>query len=281
MAAQEQGFWEAFRHRLIVTAELVCNTALRVGAGAEALLPTATDLPVVAVDGRSYIPGSSLRGVLRSHVERIVRGLEPEAGDGRGACDPLNEAAWCITRETMRDLREEARRRGQDGDDWLAQQVWERSCRVCRVFGSPWLASRVRIADIFCSSDVRPEVRDGVAIDREKEAVRNKFDFEVVPAGTRFTLEIVAENLGAAEELGLLWLGLQELKAGHVAVGGFKGRGLGRVQLEELRVRYVDAADRDALRRYLLRGEMREATAEELDGWLGTFLERCGGESGA
>jgi len=281
MAVQGQGFWEAFRHRLIVTAELVCDTALRVGAGAEALLPTATDLPVVAVDGRPYIPGSSLRGVLRSHVERFVRALEPRPGRGQGACDPLNEVAWCITREAMRDLRAEARRRGQDGDDWLAQQVWERSCRVCRVFGSPWLASRVRIADLFCSSNVRPEVRDGVAIDREREAVRNKFDFEVVPAGTRFRLEIVAENLGAAEELGVLWLGLQELAAGHVAVGGFKGRGLGRVHLEELRVRYVDAADRDALRRYLLRGEMHEATAEELDGWLEMFLERCGGDSGA
>lgn len=279
MAAQEQGFWDTFRHRLIVTAELVCDTALRVGAGTEALLPTATDLPVVAADGRPYIPGSSLRGVLRSHVERIVRTLEPRPGEGQGACDPLDEAAWCITRETMWKLRTNARQRG-DGDDWLAKRVWEKSCRVCRVFGSPWLASRVRIADLFCSSDVRPEVRDGVAIDREKEAVRNKFDFEVVPAGTRFRLEIVAENLDA-EERGLLWLGIRELVAGHIAVGGFKGRGLGRVHLEELRVRCVDGTDRDALRRYLLRGEMREATAEEQNVWLAEFLERCGGESGA
>jgi len=225
----------------------------------------------------SQIPGAALGGVLRSHVERIVRTLEPHAGEGRGACDPLNEAGWCITREEMNDWRIEARKRKAEGDDWLAAQVWERSCRVCRVFGSPWLASRVRVADLVCSHDVHPVVRDGVAIDREKEAVRHKFDFEVLPAGTRFRLEIVAENLDAEEEAGLLWLCLQELAAGHLAVGGFKGRGLGRVRLEGLQVRYVDAADRDALRRYLLQKEMREATAEELAGWLKNFLERCGG----
>ncbi|MGQ9533086.1 MAG: type III CRISPR-associated RAMP protein Csx7 [Desulfotomaculales bacterium] len=275
-AATAFGLWDTFRHRLIITADLVCVTGLRVGAGASPLLPTATDLPVVMVEGRPYIPGSSLRGVLRAHIERMVRTLEPGVGGGQGACDPLNEPAWCIPRETMRNLRGEARKRGAGADDWLAQQVWERSCRVCRVFGSPWLASRVRIADLFSSNGARPVVRDGVAIDREKEAVRNKFDFEVVPPGTRFGLEIVAENL-APEERGLLWLGLRELEAGRIAVGGFRGRGLGRVALEGLRARYVDASDPDALRRYLLKGEMREATRETLDQWLEALLQRCGG----
>lgn len=270
------GFWDTFRHRLIVTADLVCVTGLRVGAGTSALLPTATDLPVVMAEGRPYIPGSSLRGVLRAHVERIVRTLEPAAGKGRGACDPLNELAWCIPGAEMRRLRSEARQRKTDGDDWLAERVWELSCRVCRVFGSPWLASRVRVTDLFCSNGARPVVRDGVAIDREKEAVRNKFDFEVVPPGSRFGLEIVAENL-APEELGLLWLGLRELEAGRIPVGGFKGRGLGRVALEGLQARYVDAADPEALRWYLLKGEMQEATAEMLDGWVERLLERCGG----
>ncbi len=297
MSAAAFGFWDTFRHRLIITADLVCLTGLRVGAGTSPLLPTATDLPVVMAEGRPYIPGSSLRGVLRAHIERIVRTLEPGAGKGRGACDPLNEPdpfgggtafhgrgtcdplnehAWCITRTEMRDLRLQARQRKADGDEWLATEIWDRSCRVCRVFGSPWLASRVRVTDLFCSNGARPVVRDGVAIDREKEAVHNKFDFEVVPPGSRFGLEIVAENL-AAEELGLLWLGLRELEAGRIPVGGFKGRGLGRVALEGLRARYVDAADPEALRRYLLQGEMREATAEMLDGWLERFLERCGG----
>ena len=276
MSAAAFGFWDTFRHRLIITADLVCVTGLRVGAGTSPLLPTATDLPVVMAEGRPYIPGSSLRGVLRAHVERIVRTLEPGVGGGCGACDPLNEHAWCITRTKMRDLRLQARQRKTDGDERLATEIWKRSCRVCRVFGSPWLASRVRIADLFCSNGARPVVRDGVAIDREKEAVRNKFDFEVVPPGSRFGLEIVAENL-APEELGLLWLGLRELEAGRIPVGGFRGRGLGRVALEGLGARYVDASDPEALRRYLLKGEMRDATPETLDGWLEALLQQCGG----
>ncbi len=276
---QGAGFWDTFRHRLVVTGELVCDTGLRVGAGTEPLVPTATDLPVVTVAGRPYVPGSSLRGVLRSHVERIVRTLEPKPGGGQGACDPLDEKACCVTREKIKSWRAEVRGHAH-GDDLLAERVWERSCRVCRVFGSPWLASRVRISDLFCIGDVHPEVRDGVAIDREKEAVRNKFDFEVLPAGTRFRLEIVAENL-SKEELGLLWLGIRELAEGNVAVGGFKGRGLGRVHLEGLSVRYVDARDREGFRRYLLQGEMKEASLGEAEKWLEVLLEHCGGGSGA
>jgi len=275
------GFWDTFRHRLVVTGELVCDTALRVGAGTEALLPSASDLPVVTTGGRPYIPGSSLRGVVRSQVERLVRTLEREPRNGRGACDPLEDTGWCIPRKEMQDLRRKVRERDEGRDDWLAQQVWERSCRVCRIFGSPWLASRVRFSDLFPLGETHPEVRDGVAIDREREAVKNKYDFEVVPAGTRFALEIMAENLGTPAERSLLWLGLQELAEGGVPVGGFKGRGLGRVHLEHLRVRYVDATDREALQAYLVRRDWREAGTEERQEWLNAFFAECGGEAGA
>lgn len=277
--APATGFWDKFRNRVIITADLVCQTALRVGAGTASFLPTATDLPVVTVDGRPYIPGSSLRGVLRSHLERIVRTLEPDVRGGSGACDPLSEKDWCITSERMRQYRREARPK-EDGDVWLAERIWKDSCRICRVFGSPWLASRVRVADLFCLNGALPEVRDGVAIDREKEAVKNKFDFEVVPPGSRFRLEVMGENL-EEDELGLVLLGIRELEAGRIALGGFKGRGLGRVGLEALRIRYVSADDRQALRRYLLAGEMREVGAEEVDRWVGVFVARCGGGAGA
>ncbi|MGB9886316.1 MAG: type III CRISPR-associated RAMP protein Csx7 [Moorellales bacterium] len=271
------GLWDTFRSRVVVTAELVCETALRVGAGTESFLPTATDLPVVTVDGRPYIPGSSLRGVLRSHLERIVRSLEPKAGGGFGACDPLSEGARCMSNTIMDSYRQQAKKYGEA---WLAERIWTDSCRICRVFGSPWLASRVRVADLLCLNGALPEVRDGVAINREKEAVQNKFDFEVVPPGSLFGLELVAENLGQ-DELGLLLLGVKELEAGRIALGGFKGRGLGRVSLRNLHINYVSTEDRQALRRYLLTGEMLEASAQEVDGWVAAFVERCGGGADA
>ncbi len=85
--------------------------------------------------------------------------------------------------------------------------------------------------------------RDGVAIDRDKGTVSEGrlYDYEVVPAGTRFELHIEAENLDRWQ-LGLLWLGLRALERGDVAVGGFTSRGLGWITAEDLEAQFFEGA---------------------------------------
>jgi CRISPR-associated RAMP protein (TIGR02581 family) len=274
-------YWDTFHSRLEITAELVARTGLRVGVGGEPAEPTASDLPIIKdSEGKPFIPGSSLRGVLRSYIERIVRTLESRAGDGRGACNPVVKKEWCIKKEDVERWKEEAgkleRERGENGDLWLTKKIWNASCRVCRVFGSTWLASRVKIADLHLIGGGHVENRDGVAIHRDKETVMHKYDFEAVPAGTRFRLNILAENLEPAER-GLLWLGIQELSREHIHLGGFKGRGLGQVKLERLEIKGVEGSDRKALKAYLLKGEMRPIETTEADGWLEALLDEMEG----
>jgi CRISPR-associated RAMP protein (TIGR02581 family) len=252
--------WNKFDSRLQVTAHLVATTGIRVGMSGESALPTATDLPLMRdVNGKAFLPGSSLRGVFRSHIERIVRTFE-NVGGGKGACDPTSKKDWCIQDKTSLTTE---------------QQIFDRSCRVCQVFGSPWLASRVRITDLPLLNHSEPEIRDGVAIHREKETSENKYDFEVLPVGTRFRLEIIAENLEPVE-MGMLLLGLKELEKGGIVVGGFKGRGLGRVTLENTEYKYVD---KDCVKNYLLTDEM--GTLTETEQYITQFVESLGGESHA
>lgn len=269
--------WTHFESRLSFTATLTARTGLRVGAAGEAGDPTASDLPVIKdTRGNPFIPGSSLRGALRSHIERIVRTFEV-VGTGRGACNPLvmsqetkETMHACVTNEQADGWRKESRTRN-DAGLYFAEQVWQQSCRICRVFGSPWLASRVRISDLACvnADQLRIEIRDGVAIHREKETVENKFDFETVPVGSRFALEILAENLDE-QERGLLWIGLEELRQGQILLGGFKGRGLGRVTLENERLQLVQ--DKQGLRTYLLTGEMPDCAAIEAKRWVKSLV---------
>lgn len=242
--------WDTFENRLRITGELVAVTGVRVGMSAESAMPTATDLPVIKdANGRPFIPGSSLRGAVRVHIERIVRAFEPSVGNGRGALDPIDVRKY----NSLYDGKSE-------------EQIFEVSSRVDQVFGSPKLASRVRFTDLpLLTEGAEPELRDSVAIDREKESVANKYDFEAMPAGVRFGLEIVAENLDDAE-LGLLLLGVRELERGNIRIGGFKGRGLGVVLLENVRYEWVD---RNSLLAYLV-----DNTTQPVDqAWVNAKLQ--------
>ncbi|GIV13863.1 MAG: CRISPR-associated RAMP protein [Fimbriimonadales bacterium] len=257
--------WDRFENRLRITGKLVAETALRVGMSAESALPTATDLPVIKdSQGRPFIPGSSLRGAVRAHIERIVRAFEPQTGNGRGASNPTKTTEWAIPPDVRGELASKP--------DY-EKHVYERSCRVERVFGSPWFASRVRFTDLTLCYPVSPELRDSIAIDREKESVANKYDFEVLPAGTQFNLEIIAENLNDAE-LGLLLLGVRELENGNIRIGGFKGRGLGVVRLRETCYEWVE---RSNLLDYLISGRVAPVDENWVNARLQQLFQEMGG----
>ncbi|MBE3577763.1 MAG: CRISPR-associated RAMP protein [Limnochordales bacterium] len=272
--------WGRFQRRVIIKAELVTVTGLRIGAGGESYLPSATDLPILKQNGVPYIPGSSLRGPLRAEVERLVRTVEPgPTGGGYGACDPLYDRA-CGGRDA-------AKAAGQSLDP---ESVWNSSCRVCRIFGSQRLASRLRVRDlplIDRTGGKGPwfDLRDGVAIDREKETAASglKFDFEVVVPGQAFALEMVGENL-ADDELGLVAYALKELHEQRLPIGGFKGRGLGRVRLDSLSVQVIDGI-RDLKQFSRTNGASPAPLRDDqawamLERWINSFWEQVGEPAG-
>jgi len=235
--------FDTLQSRLTVEGCLVADSALRVGIGRVSAI-TGAELPVIRdARGRPFIPGSSFKGALRSYLEALARGkAHPNADLKCLACDPTgDEKKVCLNPARMRELKEMHK-----GDDKkLSEAIMDESCLLCQTFGSPWLASPVRVRDMPVVADEwfgQFDVRDGVAIDRDKGTVaEGPYDYEAVPAGTRFELHITAENL-ADWQRGLLWLGLRALERGDVALGGFTSRGLGWVSLDDPRVLLVEGA---------------------------------------
>lgn len=221
--------FDRLEKRVRLTGELVTVTGLHVGASGDSF--GATDLPVLRdARGMPYIPGSSLKGVVRSTLESLVRALGHEKKNGElWACDPLAKEGACGER-----LR---RHRVDFKEDPTKQELPElKNCTVCNIFGSHQEASHVRITDLIMTEVMEPapiEVRDGVAIDRDLKKVHGgqKYDFEVVPPGTRFKLEVFFENPDDAT-LGLVMAAFDQVKEGFTAVGGFSSRGLGRVTFQ-------------------------------------------------
>lgn len=246
------------------------NSALHVGTGSGA---SHTDAAVLRhADGRPFIPGSSLKGALRSHLERLSQAPALE-GAGVGSC------------LLYPDRQEESTAPNCPSPGWVdagkdatqaSEEQFEALCHTCTLFGSPILAGKIRIPDldiVEASYGGEVEVRDGVGIDRDRgKAVDGvKFDYEVVPSDTAFHFSIAVENPDVAE-LGLLAAGVRELQRGHLSLGGKTTRGLGACVLEDLSVYDADLSSAAGLSGYLTsRGEEKATAVDD----PATFLDNC------
>lgn len=194
---------------------------LLIKSGKEGADPTKPDMEFVETyhqGGRSiYLPGSSLKGAIRAHAERIVRtvGSDRRPSNGRGiwANDPLND---------KRDYLEKKN----------APDIYQLSCFTDQMFGSTAIASRVRIEDAYPvdRTQIKVEERNGVAIDRVFGSVAvGPFNYQVCTAGD-FRTKIHLKNFTLAQ-LGLIGLVLRDLNDGWFGLGFAKSRGMGLVEV--------------------------------------------------
>lgn len=201
------------RDWVVTRISLVVQTAsgLRVSGERESGM-VGSDLPLLKLpDGRPYIPGSSVKGVLRSAAERFL------AGRGVRVCDILDDDDRCGGR-------------GQRGSEVSYSQL----CWPCRLFGSPHWAGRVWAADLVPEEVPATVVRDGVAIDRGelKAADRLKYDYEVLPPGVTLQGDLRVDDPEPGD-LGLLIALWDLVDEGVVTFGGGASRGLGRLRLAQ------------------------------------------------
>jgi CRISPR-associated RAMP protein (TIGR02581 family) len=200
-----------------------------------------------------YLPGSSLKGCIRSHAERLAR---TEAGERASVCMPFarqSEGRWepegateddeaCGTRWTALEGGEEDEDEGKRRIAPAA--IYRLSCPACRLFGSTSMLGRVAIGDAY-PKDGKPSVerRDGVGIDRFTGGASRgaKFDLQVVTAG-RFRTRLDLKNF-ELWQLGWLAYVLWDMQEENFWIGSGKSRGLGRVKgtIAEAQLSYLGA----------------------------------------
>ncbi len=208
------------------------DTPLRLSSGRAS---DETDAPLMTTrDDIPYMPGSSLRGAIRSEVERIVAA----AGQAQGlrGCtlfskDDANDACISVNRAKQQCL-------GEKKDEAKALAYAEEAlCDVCKLFGSTVFGSRLIIEDAYPVERDRHghkrQVRDGVGIDRDTGTASPgvKFDYQVLETGPTFVFRMQVENLTEKDKL-LINLVLGLLRNG-LHVGGKRAAGLGRVRLDQ------------------------------------------------
>ena len=222
-------------------------------------------------DGKTvyYLPGTSLKGVLRSHLERIARTLHPGS-----VCIPYYDPdpRRRMTIPIPVAAEEESYGCGfrGSGDTDTTSAVYAGSCAVCRLFGSLKFGGRFSIGDAYPLAGHEPtlELRNGVGIDRfTGGTVRGVlFDLQVLVGG-RFKAHLRLTNF-ELWQLAALNLLLMDLKDEIIAIGSGRSRGLGRVRADvtAYRLTYVRQVEQLAGLHQLATDEEQEAY--RLHGWV-------------
>jgi len=228
--------FDVFENRIIVSGKIVATKPLHIGASDNGIDPVQVDLPVLKdTYRRPLIPGSSLKGVLRSRLEAILK--NPALKGSWTSCNIINDDESCIEKH-IKDIKA----RNKDNYRAMAEEIYQKSCDVCKLFGNKQMSARVQIKDMmFIGEKLEFERRDGVGIDRDTETAYPgaKYNFEIVPAGALFDFYMVAENLGEKQRK-LLNLILKLLRDGEVSVGGYTTRGLGQIKLIDEKIDEID-----------------------------------------
>jgi CRISPR/Cas system CSM-associated protein Csm3 (group 7 of RAMP superfamily) len=179
-------------------------------------------VPARAVNALSlYIPGSSLRGAWRSHLERSLRGMT-DPNEAR-VCDPFDDKTSC------------SRWLAPSGDEDIPtdrkDHPYSDSCPVCRIFGSAAHAGRFSISDGVRNGAAGSVVnRDHVRIDRKdgKVAITGPFRFLGIQ-DAHFDITVRLRNF-ELWQLGLIASLIKDLEDARIALGSGKNKGYGKVK---------------------------------------------------
>ena len=186
------------KERIIFKGALVARAPVHVGGGFD---DPETDMPL-AVNGKGeyYIPGTSIAGVLRQWFARTF---------GKKAMEEI--FGYTAT----------------ENDEGFA--------------------SFILVEDAVLQDEgITPEVRDGVGINRYTGAAARgiKYDRQILPRGSRFSFELTLEVPDGLKDADTSddWANsvaqtVRALMDGQMRLGAAKSRGLGRMKLEDVKVR--------------------------------------------
>lgn len=224
--------------RVFLSGDIRAVTGLHIGGAAGALEIGGVDAPVIRdpLTGRPYVPGSSLRGKLRSLTEKAA-GVEQNFRIGKGVYIHMCETAKGEVDGEKQELPEE-------------QQPYV-NCPVCRVFGVTGdqftnAPTRLVVRDVFLSDESAKaldqaetdlpysEIKWEAAIDRVTSAAVPR-QIERVPADAVFdNFELVYSAYAPKDVEGLKTIiqAMQLLEDDYL--GGLGSRGTGKIHFENL-----------------------------------------------
>jgi CRISPR/Cas system CSM-associated protein Csm3 (group 7 of RAMP superfamily) len=175
-----------------------------------------------------FFPGSSLKGVLRSHFEKIARTLR----DG-SVCVPYLDKKKPVPVPVVRE-QENFGCGYRCNDKAPKAEHYRDHCAACRLFGSLRYGGRFSIGDAYPIEGHTPRTvtRNSVGIDRFTGGTVHGLLFDLMALeGGVFETKVRISNFELWQLAGLNFL-LTDLADKMISIGSGRSRGLGRVRGE-------------------------------------------------
>ncbi len=237
-----------FKGKLFIRGEIEVKTGIHVGGSTNSLDIGGVDAPVVKdAEGVPFIPGSSLKGKIRSLLEWKNGRFTIKMGSGK---EKEEFKVKELKEFWIEYLKSEGDKLGVYGSPCSCGE-----CNVCKLFGTPAdkggiYPQRLIVRDAFLDKDAFAklfgeenefletrygEVKYENSIDRLTSAATPR-QIERVPAGARFKFEIVFNLFGEDDKelLQTLFDGMRLLEDDYL--GGHGSRGYGQVIFTNIKI---------------------------------------------
>lgn len=255
--------FDKFINRFEIVGELETVTAIHIGTAQKGMGIDANRQSFYKnTQGLPVIPGSSLKGAMRSFLERYLssefgRNLFP----GENICTPENP---CIQEKIPESEKPKSDR---EWGEYLFDKEKGKLCIICRLFGTKESGAKLQIRDARVLEETfgnAYEIRSGNSIDRDLGISTGgfKYEVEIVPEGTRFIFKMILENIDKTEEACVKFL-LKALENGMILIGGMKTRGLGEMRLINMKCQGID---KDSIKDFFIYGRMKEFNQNDI--WI-------------
>ncbi len=239
--------------KIIITGKIITETGLHIGGSNSALDIGGVDLNVIKTpNGVPYIPGSSIKGKLRSLLARTAGSVAISAKD-------LDDADKTL--KTDQDVPWLIGIFGSSGDD-----------------NNKGTVTRLLVRDAYMDTDTFNKTFDKAdldfdytnvkwenTIDRKKGTALHPRQLERVPAGSIFNLRMVYDVYEEKDKNGVVITNTQDthIRKIHIAmhllesdyIGGSGSRGYGKIKFDE--VKFLERKITDA-------GYVKEADAVDI-----------------
>ncbi|MHA1231263.1 MAG: RAMP superfamily CRISPR-associated protein [Candidatus Helarchaeota archaeon] len=215
-----------FHNRYIFKGKIKVISPLHIGTSDFPKIGDVDSAFIKYENGQCYIPGSTMKGYLRSVSEKILRNIPAYKNKIQHINDKSDEFV-CNIEFILNNFN------GPKSD--MVKKIEQFLCPICKLYGAIGYASKIFIPDLplIDFQNIALERRVHTKIDRDSDIVVKKglFDIQYVPINSKFKFEAYIEN-ATDQDLEILYYGLYFLLKNEAFLGGNKSRGYGKIGLE-------------------------------------------------